>query len=171
MLRVGLGLQKLIMQPLACRTLIDRADEKMSCVKLNYCLHTNIKIEYCLTDEDDLSEILELLREETAQCYNIGACLKLKSSLLDKIESETPDHSKGLRKVISNWLLKNYNVEKFGEPTWKKLVEAVASSNGGNNTDLAMKIAANHKGMHLIYCKCLCVLLMMMSVCHIHTLT
>ena len=128
----------------------------MSCVKLDYfkcCLPINsqaIKIEYCLSDKDGLSEILDLLREETAQCYNIGACLKLEASLLDKIESETPDHSKGLRKVISNWLRKNYNVQRFGEPTWKKLVEAVAASNGGNNIALAQRIAADHKGIYII---------------------
>ena len=124
-------------------------------MKLNYfkcCLLINsqaIKIEYYLTDEDDLSEILDILRGVTTKWYNIGTCLKLEASLLDEIERETPDHSKGL-KVISNWLLKNYNVAKFGEPNWKRLVEAVAASSGGNNIALAMKIAAGHQGIYII---------------------
>ena len=97
-----------------------------------------------IVGEDDLSEILELLRDNTSQCYNIGSCLKLNLSLLDKIEKEA--HSTALRKIISNWILKNYNVGRFGEPTWKGLVEAVAASNGGNSIALAQKIAADHQG-------------------------
>ena len=106
-----------------------------------------IVIQLCSpADEDDLGDILELLRDETPQCYNIGSCLRLKASLLDKIENETKDLTTSLRKVISNWLRKNYNVKRFGEPTWKGLVEAVAASNGGNNIALAQRIAADHQG-------------------------
>ena len=102
-------------------------------------------------EEDDLADILELLKDETAQCYNIGSCLKLKAGLLDKIENETKDLSTSMRKVISNWLRRNYNVQRFGEPTWKGLVEAVAASNGGNNIALAQRIAADHQGTVLLH--------------------
>ena len=41
-----------------------------------------------------------------------------------------------------------YNqVERFGKPTWRRLVEAVKDPVGGNNHALAQKIAAEHPGM------------------------
>ena len=39
-----------------------------------------------------------------------------------------------------------YNqVERFGMPTWRRLVEAVKDEVGGNNRALAHKIAADHQ--------------------------
>ena len=35
-------------------------------------------------------------------------------------------------------------VERFGEPTWRRLVEAVEDEVGGNNSALAQKIARQH---------------------------
>ena len=37
-------------------------------------------------------------------------------------------------------------VERFGKPTWRKLVKAVEEHAGGNNRALAEKIACNHPG-------------------------
>ena len=37
-------------------------------------------------------------------------------------------------------------VEKFGKPTWRRLVEAVKDHVGGNNCALAQKIATDHPG-------------------------
>ena len=39
----------------------------------------------------------------------------------------------------------NYNVKKFGEPTWQWLVEAVRDPAGGANMSLARDIARRHK--------------------------
>ena len=41
-----------------------------------------------------------------------------------------------------------YNqVKRFGKPTWRRLVEAVEDPVGGNDSALALKIAAKHLGM------------------------
>ena len=37
-------------------------------------------------------------------------------------------------------------MERFGPPTWKALVEAVAHPGGGNHKGLAMEIAKRHQG-------------------------
>ena len=42
------------------------------------------------------------------------------------------------------WLRQSYNIEKYGPPTWRKLVEAVGSPTGGNNRALAKGIASRH---------------------------
>lgn len=41
--------------------------------------------------------------------------------------------------------MRNYDIEKFGEPTWQQLVEAVAHPAGGANMTHAKKIAKRHK--------------------------
>ena len=38
-------------------------------------------------------------------------------------------------------------VERFGKPTWRKLVEAMKNPVGGYNCALAQKIAEEHPGM------------------------
>ena len=47
--------------------------------------------------------------------------------------------------MVTEWLKRNYNIKKFGEPTWQRLVEAVGDSAAGANASLAIKIAIKHK--------------------------
>ena len=47
--------------------------------------------------------------------------------------------------MVTDWLEKNYNVKKFGPPTWKSLVDAAGHPAGGANMALAEKIAKSHK--------------------------
>ena len=49
-----------------------------------------------------------------------------------------------LTSMVTQWLNKNYNVEKFGEPTWRWLVEAVGDPAGGANMAIASNIARSH---------------------------
>ena len=44
------------------------------------------------------------------------------------------------------WLQREYDVEQYGPPSWRALVEAVADSAGGNDTDLAESIAEKYLG-------------------------
>ena len=41
--------------------------------------------------------------------------------------------------------MRNYDVQKFGEPTWQRLVEAVGHPAGRANMAHAEKIAKRHK--------------------------
>ena len=51
-----------------------------------------------------------------------------------------------MSEVLKNWLRRNYNVERFGEPTWRAVVEVVAHSAAGDNCALALSIARKHTG-------------------------
>ena len=82
-----------------------------------------------------------------AKWRGIGGGLRLRAAVLDTIqEANQGDPEKCLSQVVLEWLRKNYNTEKFGEPTWQWLVEVVATPAGGNNNDLAAKIASKHQG-------------------------
>ena len=50
--------------------------------------------------------------------------------------------------VVEEWLKGVHNVQKYGHPSWRTLVQAVADPTGGNNSALAQAIAAKHPGNH-----------------------
>ena len=62
-----------------------------------------------------------------------------------------------------------FQVEKFGKPTWKRLVEAVEDKVGGNNPALAQKIAKDHSSSSNTKCECV-FLVSSKSSCNWHVL-
>ena len=95
-------------------------------------------------NEEDLAEIVQTLGTSETKWREIGVALGLGESVLNRIEHENRDLMSRLSKMVTEWLKKNYNVERFGEPTWEKLVAAVRSKVGGNNSALAQEIARKH---------------------------
>ena len=60
--------------------------------------------------------------------------------------SNNPDDS--LLVEVEEWLKGVHNVQKYGHPSWRTLVQAVADPAGGANPVLAHSIAAKHPGNH-----------------------
>ena len=78
--------------------------------------------------------------------YEIGIMLHLNPDVLDGIESLNPaSSSKRMSKMITEWLKRNYDTKRFGLPTWKSLVIAVAERSGGANEACARDIANKHR--------------------------
>ena len=74
--------------------------------------------------------------------YQLGIELGLPPRELEAIRrTHSQDVAQALTQVLLIWLMQQYNVEKFGCPTWQRLREAVDSPSGGNNHALAEKIA------------------------------
>ena len=94
------------------------------------------------TGEDDLTDTIRELSDVAASWRNIGTQLGIRHNRLEAIQGDKPLDC--LRQMLATWLQKNYNVERFGEPTWAKLVEVVSHSAGGGNPSLAMEIAKKH---------------------------
>ena len=106
---------------------------------------------------DDLFDVQEELIPVCARWKSIGIALRLMSNILDRTEVRNRGEPIAcLTTMVAHWLKRKYNVERFGEPTWQMLVEAVAHPAGGANTALAREIARRHKtrGMsnRYIYC-------------------
>ena len=98
------------------------------------------------SDLDDHFDVLSELLPLTAKWKGIGLALRLNADLLMGIEADcSGDPTACLTLVITKWLMGNYNVERFGRPTWRQLVEAVGHPAGGANEMLAMSIAKKHK--------------------------
>jgi hypothetical protein len=89
-----------------------------------------------------MEEVLDI----KSMCFALGRSLRLRNDNLEAIRKKYPDHDaeQALNDVLLLWLNKEYNVERFGPPTWRMLVEAVNKKSGGNNYELAKQIALNH---------------------------
>ena len=75
--------------------------------------------------------------------------LGLPESQLSEIKEECRDNAQEcLQRGIICLLQENFNSDKHGPLTWRRLVEAVADTAGGSNHKLARRIAAEHKGSH-----------------------
>lgn len=81
-----------------------------------------------------------------AKWRSIGIALQLKPDVLQSIDTRyNGDPRACLSWMVMEWLMRNYNVEKFGEPTWQGLLEAVGHPAGGANMALTRRIAMKHK--------------------------
>ena len=59
--------------------------------------------------------------------------LGLKQDVVDAIShAQNDDQMLMMTKMLTEWLKRNYNVAKFGKPTWEKLVKVVKGRVGGN---------------------------------------
>ena len=98
-------------------------------------------------DEDDLMDVLEAVLPIQSAYLALGRSLRLRSADLRSIQEAYPNESddrQALSDILELWLQKKYKVDKFGPPTWRMLVEAVNREAGGNNHELAKKIALKY---------------------------
>ena len=68
---------------------------------------------------------------------------------LDTIEKNRKDVKDCLSDVLTQWLNKAYNMQRFGQPSWQLLVSAVRHPAGGDNQALADTMAAKYGGRTL----------------------
>ena len=72
-----------------------------------------------------------------ARWRDIGLVLGISDSKLETIEANKSDVRDRLTDMLRLWLKRAYNVEKYGEPSWQSLREAVRSPAGGDSPALA----------------------------------
>ena len=95
---------------------------------------------------DALFDVKKALNTVSAKWMSIGIALRLDPNILDGIQTKNSgDPSACLSSVVTEWLKKNYNVQRFGELTWQWLVDVVGDPAGGGHMALARDIARRHK--------------------------
>ena len=94
--------------------------------------------------EDDLTNVLKAVLPIKSVYFSLGQCLGLLIAVLESIGKAESDTERALYEMLKLWLQQKYDAERFGLPTWRMLVEAVDKEAGGNNNELAKKIASNH---------------------------
>ena len=126
------------------------------CVYLTYCVvsehifgscHFTLRSSSLFTSGlDALFDVRKERNKVSAKWRSIGVALRLDPNILDGIQAKNSgDPQACLSSVVTEWLKKNYNVERFGEPTWQWLVDAVSDPAGGAHMALAREIARRHK--------------------------
>ena len=102
-----------------------------------------------LTDKNQANDVTSELEDVASKFYELGCALRIHPHLMDCLEDQYRyNHKNGLRRVIDFYLSQEYNVQKHGPPTWRRIVAAASNSMGGCNHALAKKIASNHQGMN-----------------------
>ena len=113
-------------------------------------MHTYVYV-YVIADIDDLFEVQCDLLDVAHKWKGLGKALRLRPSVLNRIEADRPDVNSRLEEVLTEWLQQAYNTDRFGLPSWNLLVAAVAHPAGGNDHALARRIAEKHNGT-VTYC-------------------
>ena len=99
------------------------------------------------SDKGNLCDVMEEVISIKSKFYDLGRSLRLDTCDLKAICDEHPNESdlgRALQDVLLLWLDQKYDAKKHGRPTWRMLVTAVDKETGGNNHELAKKIADQH---------------------------
>ena len=95
--------------------------------------------------ENDFRDVYRAVVHIKANYYQLGVELGLPVGELQAIRrAYAQDIDQALTETMLVWLMWRYNVEKYGPPTWRRLVEAISSRAGGCNHALALEVASEH---------------------------
>ena len=96
---------------------------------------------YVFVECNDLGDVVDEVESLSTQWRRLSAKLRLKEDTLNVIEYENPgDAGACLRKALEEWLKLNYDRQRHGRPSWRRLAEAVSKLDYA----LSEKIATAH---------------------------
>ena len=103
------------------------------------------------TAEDNVYEVNDEVYPLAGNWKRLATGLRIPPNRVRMISSKNSnDCEQCLLELLEEWLKESYDVRKYGHPSWRSLVEAVASSPGGGNPALAQTIADKHPGRVII---------------------
>ena len=92
---------------------------------------------------NDIKDVRQEVVGIKSTYYQFGIALGLPVGELDSIRRAFHQViDQAFDEVLLLWLRQRYDVQRHGLPTWRRLVEAVDSPNGGGDSALAMNIAS-----------------------------
>ena len=98
------------------------------------------------TEKDDITELCKVLTPIEAKWDCFATQLGILPDKTDTIgRKNLKNPTLCLQDVLSTWLKGDYNIQKDGHQSWRRVCEATASRAGGDNKRLAQEIAAQHR--------------------------
>ena len=96
--------------------------------------------------EDDWNIVIRECSSLSAKWQQLGGYLGLRIGLIDSIKGNYPgDNSACWSEALKHWIRQNYNTAKFGLPSWRALLEAIARENRLLFNNLAAKYLVSGK--------------------------
>ena len=101
--------------------------QSSNAVQAKCTLLSRLYYAYIYSDlNDDCADVVDALESLKTRWKELGFKLRLRPDKLQEIEQNySRNSSHCLHEVVVEWLRQNYNTERFGEPTWRSLAEAV----------------------------------------------
>ena len=100
-------------------------------------------------EEDDWNVVIIECSSLAAKWEQLSGYLGLSIRLIDSIRGNHPnDNSACWNEALKHWILQNYKTEKFGSPSWRTLLRAVAKI----DKLLFRELAPNHQGTQDFTC-------------------
>ena len=93
------------------------------------------------TEEDDWNIVFVECSSLAAKWEQLSACLGLAKADIDRIRESRPRDIAGCwSEALSQWIKQNYSTQRFGLPSWRSLLKAVAMV----DRCLCKELAAKH---------------------------
>ena len=81
----------------------------------------------CFTEEDDWNILIDECSSLAAKWDQVSGFLGLRPSLIASIRGNHPNDNTGCwNDALLSWVIQKYKTVKFGEPSWKTLLKAIA---------------------------------------------
>ena len=94
-----------------------------TCVRIHSHVHTHTHS----TEEDDWNVVSVECGSLAAKWEQLSACLGLAKADIDSIRENHPRDIAGCwSEALSQWIKQNYSTQRFGLPSWRSLLNAVA---------------------------------------------
>lgn len=92
-------------------------------------------------DEEYANIVFKAIRKKAAKYPEVGRGFGLAPDKMESIRENNPGNNSGaLQDVITTWVRQDFNTERFGLPSWRKVVEVISRF----DNLLAKKIAKDH---------------------------
>ena len=91
---------------------------------------------------DDIGDVFDEVENLSPKWNLLATKLRLRNHAVENIQLKYSDGMNSLNETLKEWLKLNYNHQKYGRPSWRRLAEAVWSL----DYRLFEEIVRNHAG-------------------------
>ena len=118
--------------------------------------YTSLEVHYNSSpEESDWNVIIKECSSLAANWEHLSGYLGLSIGLIDTIKGNYPNDKSGCwNEALKEWIKQNYKTEKFGLPSWRTLLEAVARDNRLLFKKLAKTYQTPGKQNMMMLCHC-----------------
>jgi hypothetical protein len=97
-----------------------------------------------ISEEDDWNDVVRECSSLAAKWEQLSALIGLRIGTIDAIKENLPNNAAGCwNEALKQWIKQNYRTARYGYPSWRALLEAIARV----DKLLFKNLADKHQGM------------------------